>query len=371
MSAPRSPLFSVCIPAYNRAGHLGPLLDSILAQDADDYEILICEDRSPERAAIRAVADEYRGRHPGRIRYHENEENLGYDANFRELIARSDGDYCFIMGNDDLVCPGALRTVADALRRHGELGVVLRSFAAFAATPENVLYVSRYFPYELALAPGPDAVVAFFRRLVAMSGIVLHRREAQRHATERFDGTLFYQQHVGSHILMHRPGLFVPDVLVLFRKDGVPEFGTSARERGRFTPGVQPPDTDLRMLRGLLDIAAHVDETYGVQVRARVLRDFARYSYPTLAHQAHEPLRVFARFYADLGRLGFWRSPYFHAYFAALVTLGPWRVERVVRAIRARLGYTPSLGRRPVGHVVRRATAVQVSPDVPADVNAG
>jgi len=50
-------LISVCIPAYNRAAVLPELLDSILAQDFDDYEIVICDDCSRERDQIRAVVD--------------------------------------------------------------------------------------------------------------------------------------------------------------------------------------------------------------------------------------------------------------------------------------------------------------------------
>jgi glycosyltransferase involved in cell wall biosynthesis len=228
-AASRDPVrLSVCIPAYNRADRLPELLDSIVTQDYPHYDVVICEDASPERERIRAVVEGYAARHPGRFRYHENEENLGYDANFRELIRRATGEYCFIMGNDDVVAPGALSTVADALARHPDVGVVLRTVAFFRGTPDQVFTVSRYFPDEMLFAPGADTVVTFFRRLVSMSGIVLHRGEALRHEAERFDGTLFYQLHLAAHILMHRHGLYLPQVLAFFRKDGVPEFGRSA-----------------------------------------------------------------------------------------------------------------------------------------------
>lgn len=41
------PLLSVCIPAYNRAV-LDELLRSVLSQDFGDFEIVVCEDPSPE-----------------------------------------------------------------------------------------------------------------------------------------------------------------------------------------------------------------------------------------------------------------------------------------------------------------------------------
>ena len=339
---------TVCIPAYNRAEHLPALLDSILAQEYPEFDVLVCEDRSPQRGEIRAVVDGYAERFAGRLRLHENERNLGYDANFREMLRRASGDYCFIMGNDDLVAPGALATVAGALGRHPEVGVVLRTFTCFAGTPENVTRLSRAFPREMLFPAGADAVVAFFRRLVVMSGLVLHRRAALEQETSRFDGSLFYQHHVASHMLMRMPGLFLPQTLALVRLDGVPEFGTAENERGRFTPGSHPPETDLQMLRGLLEIARHVDEVHGVEVGDRVHRDFGNYMYPTLAKQAHQPLRVFLRFYGRLWRMGFWRYPLFHAYALAILILGTRNVDRVIAAVRRVLGHTPVIGRQPV-----------------------
>jgi len=103
------PLLTVCIPAYNRATLLGPLLDSILAQNFDDYEVLICEDGSPERGAIANVAQRFQQLHLGRIRYEENATNLGYDGNIRRLVERARGRYCVFMGNDDLLYAGAWR----------------------------------------------------------------------------------------------------------------------------------------------------------------------------------------------------------------------------------------------------------------------
>jgi hypothetical protein len=340
------PLLSICIPAYNRAARLPELLDSVFAQDFDDFEVVICEDGSPERAAIAAAAARYAARYPGQVRYFENAENYGYDGNFRELVRRARGRYCFFMGNDDLVAPGAFGTVAGALARHGEIGVLLRTVAYFRGTPDRMYPVARYFPTERVFAPGYDTVVTCFRRLVSVSGIVLHRDEAHRHATTRFDGTLFYQLHLAAHILMRMRALYLPEVLAYMRKDGVPDFGASSSERGRWTPGSQPPETSVRMLQGHLDIAAHAEEVHGGDLRARIRRDLGNYMYPTFAHQAHLPARAFLRLYRDLLAMGFWRYPPVHAYAAAILLLGRARTDRIVDWVRARLGHTPLIGRQ-------------------------
>ncbi len=90
MTRPRK-LFSVCIPAYNRPHYLGSLLDSIFAQEFHDFEIVICEDKSPQRNQIAAVVRQYQSRYPEMLRYFENEENLGYDANVRTLVQKASG----------------------------------------------------------------------------------------------------------------------------------------------------------------------------------------------------------------------------------------------------------------------------------------
>src|SRR5690349_12658973 len=125
MSGPRQ-LFSVCIPAYGRARHLPGLLDSIFAQNFHDYEIVICEDESPERQQIAAIVRDYQSRFPGTLRYFENDENLGYDENIRNLVQKATGQFCFFMGNDDIMCAGAMENAASVIHRHPDIGLVLK-----------------------------------------------------------------------------------------------------------------------------------------------------------------------------------------------------------------------------------------------------
>ncbi len=350
---------SVCIPAYNRADRLPELLDSILNQRYLHYDVVICEDASPQRGQIRAVVAAYEAAHPGRLHYFENAENFGYDGNFRELIRRATGDYCFIMGNDDVMAADALETVASALARYPDVGFILRTVAYFERSPAETVTVARYFANEMYFEPGLDTVVTFFRRVVSVSGLVIHREAALRHETARFDGTLFYQQHLAAHILMEMHGVYLPQVLAHFRMGGVPEFGTSARERGRFTPGVQPPDTSLKMLQAHLDIAEHAGDRYGTALRRRVHRDLGRNMYPAFKYQAHIGVRAYLRYYRDLMRMGFWRYPLFHAFGLGVLVLGRERADHILYRIRARLGHTPLLGERP------RPVAMKPAPDRP------
>lgn len=341
------PLLSVIIPSYNRPQHMAALLDSILAQDFDDWECVITEDRAPRRDEVTAVVAPYVARHGGKIRYQLNTENLGYDGSFRQLVALARGEYVFVMGDDDEVAPGAFRVVADAVQRHPNLGVIRGTIALFREKPGDLPQVRRYYPDETVFPAGAPAIIATYRRLVAMSGLVLHRDLAHACATSRWDGTLFYQHWLAGNILVERESVFLPEVLAYFREGGIPLFGTAEAEQGLYTPGTQPPDTDLRMLSSLMQIAEAVEKDRGVQVAAAIRRDFGNYIYPSIRHQAHEPWPVFFRYYRDLGKLGFRRNPMFHFWFWSVALLGAKRMDRAIHFLRQRLGHTPNLSRMP------------------------
>lgn len=337
-------LFSVCIPCYNRSSVLPGLLDSVLSQDFDDYEVVVCEDGSPQRAEIRTVVLRYQSAYPGRIRYVENGENLGYDGNLRELIRQATGTYCVFMGNDDLMCRGALRALAGAVKRHPNVGVVVRSYQSFDGDPGNIVQTFRYFPDERFLASGPDTIVTAYRRSVVIPGMVVHRDAAHRLATAEFDGTLLYQLYLVANILVEMNAVFLPQIVVLYRNGGVPDFGNSEAERGKFVPKDQTIESSVQFMRGMLAIAAVVERKRGVPIRRRIVADIANYSYPILAIQRHRPVRLFVGYWRSLSKLGFGSHALFHLYFVALLLLGARRTEAIIVLIKRRLGYTPALG---------------------------
>lgn len=340
------PLLSLIVPSYNRPQHLAALLDSVLAQDFTDWECVVVEDCAPRRQEVTAVIEPYVALSGGRIRYHLNERNLGYDGSFRQLVALARGEFVFVMGDDDEVYPGAFRVVADAVRRHPNLGVIRGTQCRFRHTPGDMPgEIRRYYATETVFAPGAEALAATFRRLVAMSGLVMHRDTAHRHATARWDGTVFYQHWVAAQILVERESVFLPEVLAYMREGGTPQFGTAEAERGVYTPGVQPPDTDLRMISAQLEIAKAIEAERGIPIVAAFQRDLANHIYPSIRHQAHERWPVFYRYYRDLGKLGFDRNLLFHFWFWVTAVFGAPRVDAVIRFVRQRLGYTPALSR--------------------------
>lgn len=338
------PLLSICIPAYNRSRFLRPLLDSILSQNFSNYEIVVCEDNSPERNIISSIILEYQENHIGIIKYFNNAANLGYDGNIRKLIEKSTGEFCFFMGNDDLMCEGALEEVARIIRSRENIGMILKSYSWFDVVPENVVQTVNYFTEERVFKAGKQAIHACFRRSGVIAGYIINRDAAFSSATTKFDGSLYYQMHLTASVLLTMNAVFTPKVLVLCRSGQPPDFGNSSAEIGKYTPGSFTAEARLNMVNGSLSIIKNLKNEKGIDLVDEVMRDYANYFYPCIKDQLQQPFVKYWNLYIHFARMGFYRYPMFHIYIFVAYILGEKRFDWVVKSIKNILGRSPNFG---------------------------
>lgn len=334
---------SVCIPAYNRAKYLREVLDSVVSQKEYLFEIVICEDFSPQRLELRAIAEEYKEIHGDLISYHENETNIGFDSNLRQLLKTAKGDYCIFLGNDDVLCPGAVKTLYDIVTVNPSVGVILRGYGWFNGTPQNVVQTVKYFPDERFMPAGMESLPFFFRRSTSLAGLTVARIPTLELETSKFDGSLFYQLHIVGHLIMKHDGFFTPEIIALCRADETPDFGHSAAEKGKYTPGEYTIDARIHMMNGIITIARDLDKTYPGALD-RISRDIANYSFPWLAYHADKKPEVFKKYYVEMGKLGLKPYPMFHVYYYLIRSFGAPFIEKMINLVRNKLGYTPKLG---------------------------
>ena len=174
--------------------------------------------------------------------------------------------------------------------------------------------------------------------------MVFKRSSAAAYATHRFDGTLLYQQHLAGRILEHESGVYLHQILSYHRLGGVPDFGSSAAEKGLFVPKQQTTESSVHFMQGMLTIAASLDEQGGVKVARRILRDIGNYAYPILSIQAEHSLVIFSKYLWQLMKLGFWRVPLFYIYAVGLLVLGRKNCDNLIARIKKLLGRSPLIG---------------------------
>jgi glycosyltransferase involved in cell wall biosynthesis len=110
------PKVSVLIPTYNYARFLAEAIESVLAQDFQDFELLIADDCSADNTA--EVVRPFCAR-DARVHFAVNSTNLGMVNNWNQCLEQARGEYIkFLFGDDKLIHPQALSKMLALMRQY-------------------------------------------------------------------------------------------------------------------------------------------------------------------------------------------------------------------------------------------------------------
>jgi hypothetical protein len=127
VKAAHRPYFSILITSYNRPERIVECLNSVLANDGEDFEVLISDDASPLSEAIAAAVRPLVDR--ANVRFHHQPANLGEPANRNYLVSQARGRYNIILGDDDTLFPYTLRTLRTVIDRHPDHDLYLFGYS--------------------------------------------------------------------------------------------------------------------------------------------------------------------------------------------------------------------------------------------------
>lgn len=101
---------AICIPNFNRLDLLNNCLNSIYIASKNshlDFEVCISDNFSD--GDIFRVVNQYNDKLT--IKLNKNEKNLGLGVNILKSVSIANSEYCWIIGNDDLLMPYALKKI--------------------------------------------------------------------------------------------------------------------------------------------------------------------------------------------------------------------------------------------------------------------
>jgi glycosyltransferase involved in cell wall biosynthesis len=184
------PAVSVVLPTFRREGLLSEAVASALVQRGILLEVIVA-DNSPEgsaRSVLEAIPDP-------RMRYVHVPPCEGRVGRVRNAGARdARGPFVLFLDDDDLLPPGALRALADALDEHPDAGLAFGVIEPFGPNAARVAEEARYFEDAAARARrlrgrrGFTREMLFHPALVAASAVMM-RLDALR-AAGGFDETM-------------------------------------------------------------------------------------------------------------------------------------------------------------------------------------
>ena len=110
-------ILSVIVPVYNVEKYLQECVDSILAQDVEDMEVILVDDGSTDRSG--GICDEYAEKDNRVTVIHK--ENGGCSAARNAGLDIAQGEYITFVDSDDYLLPDTYRLNVEYMEKHHEV----------------------------------------------------------------------------------------------------------------------------------------------------------------------------------------------------------------------------------------------------------
>jgi len=334
-------LISICIPSYNRPEELYRLLESIDCTQKEKLEIIICEDKSPKRDEINNIVHKFSGETKYEVKYFENEINLGYDKNIKELVRKSSGEFIVYMGDDDTFIPNAFDKLIKFLENNHKIGYILKSHQFIFK--DGRVEKFRYFDGNQFFVAGENTYIELFRKSVFISGFTIKRDYVKNLLIDDFDGALLFQLYILAEVALKYECAYFDTPLTQAKEEGIPFFGNSESEKDLYTPGTITVENSLNFLKGFFKITSFIDKKYNLNSTTKIKTDMSKYFYPSLAIQREKGLKEFFRYVEELNKIGFNCTVYYYIYLVALTLFGKKICDSIIVNLKKILGKTPKL----------------------------
>lgn len=212
---------SIVMPVFNRKNLVAIMLDSILANDFNDYEVLAVDDGSDEDTV--ALLNEYQNK-DNRIKLIQRTELPKGATKCRNIgIDKAQGEYIIFFDSDDIITPSCLSTRVNAISK--------RTDVDFLVFPSCTYYKETLHPMDTKFVYGhkvhEDDLQFFCQRLLPFVVVNnIYRTASLRNHNIRWDEQLKSLQDCDFNVQTILAGLKYDYV------ETKPDYGYRIDERG-------------------------------------------------------------------------------------------------------------------------------------------
>ncbi len=224
------PRVSVVMPSFNHGGYIRESIESVLAQDFADIELIVVDDASTDdtRDVLESIRD-------SRLRFHIN-EHTGLPAVTRNTgIAMARGSLVAFLDSDDLWEKNKLTAQLEMLRLHPECGFCYHDFDTFDSVTRRTLSrfgeTCRLFEGDIAGAMLQGNMIGSPTPLIQKDLLIRAGR-----FPEDWSVRFFEDWELWLRLAALSPAAYVPAVLAHYRIHSRPTFsGAALSQRFRTT----------------------------------------------------------------------------------------------------------------------------------------
>ena len=207
-----TPQLSLCFPTYNRAALLDlalrAVLDQITPEAAEQVEIVVLDNASPDDTpAVVAQAKELFPQF--NIRALRHSENIGPDANFYEAVKEAQGQFVYLLSDDDILLPGAVTRMLTLIEENPTFDAFCLNIRPFVSDLSEDKPTLLDIPQDIILRSRDEALMVIGPLVGFMSAMVFNKsRIAANDYTSKI-GTNFLQSYFFLDVLVGGNGFVV------------------------------------------------------------------------------------------------------------------------------------------------------------------
>ena len=144
----KSKKLSIVIPTYNRQAQLKTTIEKLLKQSEYDFNIHIIDNASSY--SVEDSLKDIISQSSVSISIHSRKNNVGGDINIAEAISFADGEYAWLLGDDDNISDDAIKKILNSINNNSEASVICFNMYPREELPEifTAETINEYFDYS-------------------------------------------------------------------------------------------------------------------------------------------------------------------------------------------------------------------------------
>ena len=333
-------LISICITSYKRIKELERCIKSVDSKYTDKVEIVVSEDKSPQREQIQAMVEKIATTSPYHINFNTNVENLGYDRNLKKLMTLANGEYVFYMSDDDVIYPGVIDKLIQCIETLKEKPALI--FSPFWYSPFRDL--KRKYNESHAIPAGKESCIRYAYDAILFSGLIFRRDTIINLDAEKFKNLNYFQVYMFLTVMYKYGAYYFDELMIDSVSDGENAYGGVASSgTNSLLADRNSIFSNLEFNKGLFKAVQYFDQDCNTDVFPSFAHEYSNRTFGGLCRARRHGLKAYNEYWIAL-KDAINLSPIAYVYYWFIAILGASlsssifaQVKKVVYHVRAKV----------------------------------
>lgn len=320
----RKKILTIGITSYNRIGELERCLGSVGTRYPAAIEVLVSEDKSPQRHKIKEMVENFSKKAPYDVIFHSNDENLGYDRNLKNIIDMSHGEYVFLISDDDYIVQGAVDKILGILKRH-QPGMLYGAYKLIDGSYGRMYIKSKKIKKSVKYAS------EHMLDSILFSGLVFKKDVVDGLNAEPFLNKNYFQIYLFLYTLSFFGGIYLNTPTVVCVGDGENAYGKSKSSiKNPLLADRKSVYSNLEFHKGLIYTVRKFDQDFNTNTFKKFEREYNLHSITGLSRAEEVGKDHLKRYWEKMNALDIEINYISRVYYFMLLTVGAKNAKKLL-----------------------------------------